>query len=1105
MDLLDLHSLTPEERNIIMAVLRRDEELRRRQDNRISQVKQEIHSLRMSSVLRSGDDLSKMCARCKAPFGRVTNTGEVCPVCHFRVCKSCRESLLTKGWLCTLCSKENQLRWLTGEWMGKGSAEKSQTSRFNSGTDLLRASLRVKHPNGTLGGGAEGAAGPGASRGGKAGQEGAGPHHSSSSSQDKTPLSNLFHSIRTGLGGASEDQADTSGAGGAVGGSGGAVGGSVVVQHVSCRRRHDSNSDSDSDSDSQGHKGLGVRKQQASKTNGSAVEVRDTADPQHKGRAQQDSAATKTLDSRSGELDGRGSSNNSSLPPDTAAVKERQQGGRRGGEGPCEAKARSGNTGRRSELPQRVRGGESQARREGGLAAAQGVAQQEEERPASGCSFTSSEWGDVTPTENSPGFGAPAPQDRKEDVQSTPGQSSGYMSTSRKSLEVLDTNALTDTHHYHQHSNHDSPSPSSSFKPKTTSPSKVPVRSRQLSRESSQMEEPATPPATKPPPPDTRSSAIPQPAHRSKGGTGTQGHVRRQSSGRSETLSTCSAKTASPATKMRLLDLASSRALDREEEGEGGSVRSWSGGSEDTMSLGMSCSGLPVSADTPVFQKVQHKRPKGCEERQAGRNEGRTGVEVSGLERETQVGKEDVITMDTNHSASAATYTDPAKDSRHSPQHLSDGERGGGGGGGATSDQSSDTGHGSPSRGRPMSRSGSTPRKSNLSIPSVVATSHSGGSNDERSVEDDDDIDELFAKYRSHSQLGVSRSTIGDSRESLASVYSDAGEINYGRIPVSGEITFGLEFDPKLSALRIHIKGCKDLAAVNVKRNSSDPYVKVYLLPDKTRSGKQKSKIKKHTLNPVYNETLTYHISQGELENRTLWVTVWHNDRLGRNDFLGEVLIPMDTYRFGDPTPCTYTLQARTPDTVNEESMQYKGDLLVALKYVTPDQVTEGKKSKSKSKKSKSAPGGLGEIHAKVKSACNLTAARSNGMSDPFVKGYLLPDRGKTSKQKTGVVKNSVNPTWDDTLVFEGVDAMEMAERCLELTVWDHETLGTNQFLGGARLNLGLGSVKGAQVEWMDARGQESILWQGMMERPNSWVEARLPLRANMGKAGTRK
>jgi len=64
---------------------------------------------------------------------------------------------------------------------------------------------------------------------------------------------------------------------------------------------------------------------------------------------------------------------------------------------------------------------------------------------------------------------------------------------------------------------------------------------------------------------------------------------------------------------------------------------------------------------------------------------------------------------------------------------------------------------------------------------------------------------------------------VQDSRESLASVYSDAGEINYGRIPVSGEITFGLEYDHKLSVLKIHIKGCRDLAPVDTKHNRSDP------------------------------------------------------------------------------------------------------------------------------------------------------------------------------------------------------------------------------------------------------------------------------------------
>ena len=68
-----------------------------------------------------------------------------------------------------------------------------------------------------------------------------------------------------------------------------------------------------------------------------------------------------------------------------------------------------------------------------------------------------------------------------------------------------------------------------------------------------------------------------------------------------------------------------------------------------------------------------------------------------------------------------------------------------------------------------------------------------------------------------------------------------------------------------------------------------------------------------------------------------------------------------------------------------------------------------------------------------------------------------MPDRGRTGKQKTPVVKNSVNPMWNHILVFDGVDSMELADRSLELTVWDHEKLGTNEFLGGARLNLGLG------------------------------------------------
>lgn len=130
----------------------------------------------------------------------------------------------------------------------------------------------------------------------------------------------------------------------------------------------------------------------------------------------------------------------------------------------------------------------------------------------------------------------------------------------------------------------------------------------------------------------------------------------------------------------------------------------------------------------------------------------------------------------------------------------------------------------------------------------------------------------------------------------MASVYSGAGEGRYGTVQVKGSVEFGMQYNYKQGALEIHVKQCKELAAVDTKRNRSDPYVKVsrkaikeicfitfcflkvYLLPDKTKSGKRKTKVKKHTLNPVFDEVLRFYMSLSSLESRTLWVTVWHSD-----------------------------------------------------------------------------------------------------------------------------------------------------------------------------------------------------------------------------------
>ena len=55
----------------------------------------------------------------------------------------------------------------------------------------------------------------------------------------------------------------------------------------------------------------------------------------------------------------------------------------------------------------------------------------------------------------------------------------------------------------------------------------------------------------------------------------------------------------------------------------------------------------------------------------------------------------------------------------------------------------------------------------------------------------------------------------------------------------------------------VEILQCKDLVAMDMG-GTSDPYVKIYLLPDKKR--KQETKVHRKTLNPVFNESFKYEV-----------------------------------------------------------------------------------------------------------------------------------------------------------------------------------------------------------------------------------------------------
>ena len=70
-----------------------------------------------------------------------------------------------------------------------------------------------------------------------------------------------------------------------------------------------------------------------------------------------------------------------------------------------------------------------------------------------------------------------------------------------------------------------------------------------------------------------------------------------------------------------------------------------------------------------------------------------------------------------------------------------------------------------------------------------------------------------------------------------------------------------------------------------------------------------------------------------------------------------------------------------------------------------------------------------------------------------------MPEKGKSSKQKTNVIRKSCNPKWNHSMIFDDVTLQELNERSLELGIWDHDRFGSSDFLGGCRLNLGRGNL----------------------------------------------
>ncbi|XP_050553090.1 regulating synaptic membrane exocytosis protein 2 isoform X18 [Spodoptera frugiperda] len=89
-----------------------------------------------------------------------------------------------------------------------------------------------------------------------------------------------------------------------------------------------------------------------------------------------------------------------------------------------------------------------------------------------------------------------------------------------------------------------------------------------------------------------------------------------------------------------------------------------------------------------------------------------------------------------------------------------------------------------------------------------------------------------------------------------------------------------------------------------------------------------------------------------------------------------------------------------------------------------------------------------------VVSASGLTPRPDGSPRCPYAKLFLLPDKSEKSKRRTKTLANTLEPRWNQNFVYCGIRITDIKRRTLEVTVWDLNRYGPNDFLGEVLLDL---------------------------------------------------
>ena len=85
---------------------------------------------------------------------------------------------------------------------------------------------------------------------------------------------------------------------------------------------------------------------------------------------------------------------------------------------------------------------------------------------------------------------------------------------------------------------------------------------------------------------------------------------------------------------------------------------------------------------------------------------------------------------------------------------------------------------------------------------------------------------------------------------------------------------------------------------------------------------------------------------------------------------------------------------------------------------------------------------------------------------------YLLPVRTPENKRRTKTITKTLNPEWNQTLVYAPVLSSELPFKTMEFTVWNYDRFKPNDFLGEVIIDMAESPVLDGKARWFKLHRQ---------------------------------